>query len=131
MTVSLRSESKLIPGDFSIDNAPRREPEYPYILQWTRTAHHQGRLTERSSNLKRISGSQQVWINPHDAESEGIEDGQVVRVGNSRSALNLRARLTGGVNRGEILIVNSFSDNPVNRLMDRTKPVTSVSLGKS
>jgi NADH-quinone oxidoreductase subunit G len=131
LILSSGSEKEPGPGDVAPAPVPQAEPEYPYLLHCTRTAHHQGWLTERSSNLKRISGSQQVWINPDDAAKEGIEEGQAVRVGNSRSALNLRARLTDGVNKGEILIVNSFSDNPVNRLMDRAKSVTSVSLGKS
>jgi NADH-quinone oxidoreductase subunit G len=125
------SEKEPAPGEIEPGPAPRSEPEYPYLLQWTRTAHHQGWLTEKSSNLMRISGNQNVWINPEDAGKEGVAEGQVIRIGNGRSALNLRARLTDRVNRGEILIVNSFSENPVNRLMDRTKAVTSVSMGKS
>jgi NADH-quinone oxidoreductase subunit G len=88
-----------------------------YILQSAHSVIHQGWLTEYSQNLMRISGQQSILIHPEDAARDGIAENQAVVVSNNGESISLPARLTIHVNRGEALIVNSFSQEPVNKLM--------------
>jgi NADH-quinone oxidoreductase subunit G len=104
--------------------------EYPYILQWTPSVHHTGWLTEKSENLMRISGQQTILINQEDAAKLGIAENQNVEIYNDRGTINLPAKVTHHVNRGELLVINSFSHNSANKLMNQNKPVTSVMLRK-
>ena len=77
-----------------------------------------------------IAGKEEVWIHPDDAAKEGIKAGQNVRIGTEDTAINIKAVVTDKVNNGEILIVNSFDKNPVNRLLKHDRPATYVSLRK-
>ncbi len=70
-------------------------------------------------------------MHPDDTKKEGISDNQLVRIGTEKTALNLHAKVTDKVNAGEILVVNSFAENPVNRLMKKGKPITHVSVKKN
>jgi anaerobic selenocysteine-containing dehydrogenase len=79
----------------------------------------------------RIAGNQEVWIHPDDAKRERISDTQVVRIGTKETALNLRVTVTDRVNAGEILVVNSFAENPFNRLSKKGEPITHVSVRKN
>jgi NADH-quinone oxidoreductase subunit G len=121
--------------DIDIDEAtpgipPKGDPELPYMLHWTPSVHHTGWITQRSDNLMNLAGKQLAWMHPEDAAKEGIESGQKVRIGNRETAINVEAVVTDKVNQGEILVVNSFSDNPVNRLLNRDNNLTFVSVRK-
>ena len=70
-------------------------------------------------------------MNPEDARKEGIENGQVVRIGNEETGINLAVRITDEINKGEILVINSFEKNPVNRLMNRGHKAAFVSMRKT
>jgi predicted molibdopterin-dependent oxidoreductase YjgC len=122
-------------GDLKIEDIeaefpPRAGSDLPYMLHWTPSVHHNSWITQKSATLMNIVGKQEAWIHPDDAEREGIESGQNVRIGNRETAINTRATVTDKVNKGEILIVNSFENNPVNRLMNRGRKVTFVSVSK-
>ncbi|HBZ00775.1 MAG TPA: hypothetical protein DEO84_05570, partial [candidate division Zixibacteria bacterium] len=112
----------------AISKAPA---EYPYILQWMTSVHHNGWLTEKSENLMRIAGHQVALINPIDATHEGLVENQIARIGTDTTAINIPINISDKVNRGEILIINSFSKNPVNRLLKKDKPITYVSVKKA
>jgi predicted molibdopterin-dependent oxidoreductase YjgC len=110
---------------------PRPPAEYPFILQWSPSVHHNGWLTEKSENLMRIAGQQIALINPLDAAENGLEEKQVVRIGTDGITISLPIQISDLVNRGEILIINSFSKNPVNKLMKKDRSVTFVSVRKA
>jgi predicted molibdopterin-dependent oxidoreductase YjgC len=105
---------------------PEAPGDLPYILQWAPSVHHNGWLTEKSENLMRISGNQIVVMNTADAGREGLSDGQMVRIENSAGAINACVKVGASVNQGELLVINSFSQNPVNCLMKRDKMVNFV-----
>jgi NADH-quinone oxidoreductase subunit G len=105
--------------------------DLPYLLDWTPAVHHNGWLTEKSATLMNINGKQEAWMHPEDVQKEGIEAGQVVRIGNAETGINLAVKVTDDVNEGEILIVNSFEKNPVNRVMKRDEKTTFVSVRKT
>jgi NADH-quinone oxidoreductase subunit G len=104
--------------------------EQPYVLQWTPAVHHNGWLIEKSENLMRISGEQIALVNPLDAAEIGLSDNQTARIENDNTAINIPIRVSDQVNQGEILVINSFSKNPVNRLMKKDRRITYVSVRK-
>jgi NADH-quinone oxidoreductase subunit G len=119
----------------TVDTPPRplekAGADLPYLLQWTPSVHHNGWLTERSENLMRISGRQSVLIHPADASRDAINDGDLVRLGNDQFYLELDATITEHVNQGEVLVINSFSGNPVNKIMRRDSLTTFVSVKRA
>ncbi len=122
--------------DIQIESEPaqagQKPPEdFPYILQWAPSVHHNGWITERSENLMRISGKQYAMIHPADALAEELSDGQKAKIASETGAITIPLRISEVVNRGEILIINSFAGNPVNALMKKDKPVTFVSVRKA
>jgi anaerobic selenocysteine-containing dehydrogenase len=79
----------------------------------------------------RISGRQSVLIHPADASRDAINDGDLVRLGNDQFYLELDATITEHVNQGEVLVINSFSGNPVNKIMRRDSLTTFVSVKRA
>ena len=79
----------------------------------------------------RISGQQIVLMNPDDASKEGISDGETIQVGAQSLTLNVTVKVSVAVNRGVILLQNSFAGNPVNKLMDRNSLTAFVLVRKS
>ena len=131
MMANFRTENVYNPGEIPPAAIPTPPAGRPYMLHCTRTAHHLSWLTEYSENLMRISGAQVTYINPHDAAALDITDGNYVRIGGLETAINLRAVVSDKINKGEILVENSFAENPVNRLKKRGEAITFVSLKKS
>jgi NADH-quinone oxidoreductase subunit G len=131
LLVSFGAKNDYDPGEIQPRIPPRPSAENPYLLQWTPSVHHSGWLTEESENLMRIAGNQEVWMHPDDAAREGISENQVVRIGTEKTALNLHVKVTDRVNQGEILIINSFAENPVNRLIRKDQSITYVSVRKN
>ncbi len=131
LLVNFGAENDYDPGEIKPRIPPRPAPENPYLFQWSPSVHHPNWLTEKSENLMRIAGKQEVWVHPDDANREGISDNHVVRIGTEKTALNLHVRVTDRVNAGEILVVNSLAENPVNRLIKKDKSITYVSVRKN
>ncbi len=119
------------PGEINPQPAAGPPSDRPYRLQCVDSSHHSGWLTEYSGNLMRIAGIQRAVIHPDDAYSLEISSGAYVRIGTEDTAINLPVEISDKVNRGEILVENSFGANPVNRLMNKDKPITFVSVRKN
>lgn len=64
-------------------------------------------------DLLRQACRHQIWINPVDAESRGIEDGDMVRVWNDRGEIQIEARVTPRVIPGAMVM-----EEGRNRLLD-------------
>lgn len=119
------------PGEIQPEDPAAVPSDRPFVLQWTHSPHHSGWLTEKSANLMRIAGEQVAYINPRDASSLEISNGNHVRIGTEETAINLPVKVSEKVNHGEILVVNSFSENPINRLLNKDNPITYVSVRKN
>ncbi|UCC78454.1 MAG: NADH-quinone oxidoreductase subunit NuoG [Candidatus Zixiibacteriota bacterium] len=130
LIVGLKDKKELEIKETSPEIPPKADSELPYILNWTPSVHHSGWITQKSATLMNIAGKQEAWMHPDDAAKEGVEAGQAVRIGNKETGINIKVKITNEVNKGEILILNSFEDNPVNRLLKRDEKVTFVSVGK-
>ena len=119
------------PGEvkpFAIPGAPS---DRPYKMQSVNSAHHSGWLTEESANLMRIAGEQVAYMHPEDASSLEILNGAHIRIGTDDTAINVPVEISAKVNKGEILVENSFAENPVNRLVNKNNPITFVSVRKN
>ncbi|MEE9553594.1 MAG: NADH-quinone oxidoreductase subunit NuoG [candidate division Zixibacteria bacterium] len=125
------TKSDYDPGEIQPKPFTAPPSDKPFLLQWTHSAHHSGWLTEKSSNLMRISKDQVAYLHPDDALSLEISNGNHVRIGTEGTAVNLPIEVSDKVNKGEILIENSFSENPVNRLLNKDNPITFVSVRKN
>jgi len=117
--------------DQAIKDMPKAGDDGSYLLTWALTVHHSGWFTEKSENLMRVSAKQIAVIHPDDASRDGIEDNQTVRIGNDETALNLPIKVSADVNKGEVLILNSFEDNPVNRILSKDVKFTFVTIKKT
>ncbi len=130
LIIDLKDRNKLEFDEAAPEIPPQAGSDLPYILNWTPTVHHSGWITQKSANLMNLAGKQEAWMHPEDARKEKVESGQVVRIGNKETAINIKVKVTDKVNKGELLILNSFEDNPVNRLLKRNEKATFVSVRK-
>jgi NADH-quinone oxidoreductase subunit G len=126
--VPFRNIDGVSAGSVNLNEIPRRPDRGTYVLQFAYSVHHLGWLTEKSQNLMRISNQQAVLLHPEDAARDGISENQNVKISNNGSSITLPARTTEHVNRGEVLIINSFSQEPVNKILKKDEKVTFVTV---
>ncbi len=119
------------PNAASAVEPPKANADLPFVLNSTSSVHHDGWITQKSDTLMNIDGNQAAWIHPGDAGAMELESGQVVRIGNEETAINIPVKITNKVSKGEILIVNSIEENPVNRLLKLDEKTTFVSVRKT
>ena len=86
-------------GQFTpVEYAPPAEVtsrEYPLILTTRRsTFHYHGTLSRKVDGLNALRGEEQIEINPVDAASLEIEDGETVKVISRRGAVTAKARIS-------------------------------------
>ncbi len=93
-------------------------PGYPYTLFTARRMPHfnTGDLTTSSDRLNSMFSSRALWINPKDAEREGLEDGDLVRIVSPEGALEGTVHVEPRVPEGVIATTFHFADFPVNVL---------------
>lgn len=143
---SYKAITNIPPGGLIVDSYKSNDldlegrlPEIPrksgdgnsYMLHCTNSVHHSGWISQKSTNLMNINNKQEACMHPDDAAEEKIDDGDVVRIGTAETGINLPVRITDKINKGELLIVNSFENNPVNRLLSRVGDATFVSVRKT
>lgn len=101
-----------------IDPKELPDDEYPFILTTGRSQYHfhTGTMTRRTSLLDREIPLPAVEINPHDAESLGIRNGQRVVVESRRGHIYMDAKVTGNVPEKTIFVPFHFNEAPANAL---------------
>jgi len=104
-----------------VDHAPPAEEpsdEFPLILTTGRNLFHfhTGTMTRRSPKLEREAPDPYVEINPVDASTRGISDGDRVRVASRRGEIALRARVTDRISAGTIFIPFHYAEAAANKL---------------
>ncbi len=94
------------------------DAEYPFILttgrciwQW-----HTGTMTRRSEHLEVEEPTGWIEINPEDAKALGIKDKEMVRAVSRRGEVNVPARVTKGIMKGEVFMPFHYAECPANRL---------------
>ena len=110
---------------------PREEPdsEFPLVLTTGRSLYqfHTGTMTRKSSGLNEMRGEEWVEINPEDAESLGITEGDQVRVASRRGEVTGMAKVTDASARGTIFMTFHFAETPTNVLTNPAEdPVAKI-----
>jgi formate dehydrogenase alpha subunit len=92
--------------------------EYPFILttgrciwQW-----HTGTMTRRSDDLEAEEPTGWIEINPEDAKALGISDKEMVRAVTRRGQVNVPARVTKNIKKGEMFMPFHFKECAANIL---------------
>ncbi len=94
------------------------DDEYPLILTTERSLYHfhTGTLTRKVNGLNVLRTEELVEINPEDASSLGIADGEMVKVISRRGEVVARARVTDVSPVGVISMTFHFAESPTNLL---------------
>ncbi|OFW70573.1 MAG: formate dehydrogenase, partial [Actinobacteria bacterium RBG_19FT_COMBO_54_7] len=94
------------------------DDEYPLILTTGRllTHYHTGSMTRRVEALNEIEPRNQAWINPEDAGSIGIQNGEEIGLATRRGAIRLEAKVTDKVRKGVVFVPFHFGESPANAL---------------
>ena len=92
--------------------------QYPLVLTTDRSLFHfhTGTMTRKVKGLNVFADEEVVAINPKDAETLGIGDGDIVRVTSRRGEVTARAGLTDATPRGTIAMTFHFAETPTNEL---------------
>ena len=94
------------------------DDEYPLVLTTDRSLFqfHTGTMTRKVKGLNIFRGEELVAINPGDAKSLGIEDGDMVQVISRRGEVTAKAGLTDAAPPGTIAMTFHFAESPTNEL---------------
>jgi anaerobic selenocysteine-containing dehydrogenase len=94
------------------------DEEYPFILTTGRVLYHYhtGTMTRKINDLNILRQGEFVEINPQDARSLGIEDGEMVEVRSRRGRLQVKTRTTEKSPAGVVFMTFHFSETPTNVL---------------
>jgi len=112
-----RGKGRFIPLEYK---PPMELPdnEYPLVLTTGRSLYHfhTGTLTRKVEGLNILRGEGLVEINPEDASSLGIADGEMVKVISRRGEVVARAKATDVSPVGVVFMTFHFAESPANRL---------------
>jgi formate dehydrogenase major subunit len=105
------------------------DKEYPLILttgrciwQW-----HTGTMTRRSENLEREVPTGWVEINPEDAAALGVADGEMVKAKTRRGEIEIGAKVTENIRKGEVFIPFHYVECAANILTNNAlDPVAKI-----
>lgn len=94
------------------------DEEYPLVLTTHRSLFqfHTGTMTRKVKGLNIFKSEERVAINPEDAKSLDIADGEVVRVISRRGDVTARVLVTETSPRGTIAMTFHFAETPTNEL---------------
>jgi formate dehydrogenase alpha subunit len=96
--------------------------DYPFTLSTGRDyyQYHSGSMTRKVGLLNRLCPESLAELNPSDAETLGVRDGDWVKIESRRGGIVTKAVVTDKVSRGMVFAKFHFSEVPVNLL---TNPV--------
>ena len=98
--------------------AEQPDDEYPLTLTTGRVLYHWhgGSMSRRSEGLNEICPEALVELNPIDAQSLNIEDGDMVRVSSRRGAVTAKAEVVDRPDQGVVFMTFHFREAPANVL---------------
>jgi formate dehydrogenase alpha subunit len=110
-------KARMVPVEHA-ESSEQPSEEYPFLLNTGRILYqyHTSTMSRRSSFLNEYAGSSYVLMNPRDAATLGISDGEQVTLRNSRGEVSTRVRIDEGVTPGELFAPFHFRETPVNSL---------------
>jgi predicted molibdopterin-dependent oxidoreductase YjgC len=94
------------------------DEEYPFILTTGRVLcqYHTGTMTRKVGDLNLLRGEEQVEMNPEDALTLGIEDGELIEVSSRRGRVRAKTKTTEKSPAGVVFMTFHFSETPTNVL---------------
>jgi predicted molibdopterin-dependent oxidoreductase YjgC len=112
-----RGKGRFMPLEYK---PPKELPDrdYPLVLTTKRSLfhYHTGSMTRKVKGLTTLLGEELVEINPKDAATLGIADGEVVKVTSRRGQVVAKAKVTEATPAGVISMDFHFGESPVNVL---------------
>ncbi len=103
--------------------------DYPYVLTTGRELfhYHTGTMTRKSSGLNAIAPEAFVEINPADADTLGVADGERVKVSSRRGEITLKTRVSEIVPVNVVFIPFHYTEAAANLLTsDAMDPVCKI-----
>jgi formate dehydrogenase alpha subunit len=112
-----RGRGKFSPVSYR-PSAELPDADYPFILTTGRVLcqYHTGTMSRKVPDLNYLRGEELVEINPEDAESLGLSDGEMVEVSSRRGLLQVRAKVTEKSPPGVVFMTFHFAETPTNVL---------------
>ncbi len=94
------------------------DKDYPFVLTTGRQLfqYHTGSMTRKVKELNAVAPEAYVEINPADADSMKIEDGDVVSVSSRRGSVSIKARVSERPPRGMVFIPFHYKEAAANVL---------------
>ncbi len=112
-----RGKGKFMPLEYK---PPKELPDgdFPLVLTTKRSLYHYhaGTMTHKVSSLNTLLGEGLVEINPFDAATLSIKDGEIVRVVSRRGAVTAKAKLSGLTPAGVVSMDFHFPETPTNNI---------------
>jgi len=112
-----RGRGKFYPVSYR-PSAELPDAEYPFILTTGRVLcqYHTGTMSRKVPDLNRLRGEELVEMNPADAKTLRILDGEMVEVSSRRGRLQARAKVTEKSPPGVVFMTFHFAETPTNVL---------------
>jgi formate dehydrogenase alpha subunit len=116
-TLFSRGKGHFVPLDYR-PPAELPDDEYPLVLTTDRLLfhYHTGTMTRKVRGLNIFRGEELIAMNPKDAKSLDITDGDKVKVTSRRGEVTARARITEEAPAGTIAMSFHFAETPTNEL---------------
>jgi formate dehydrogenase alpha subunit len=112
-----RGKGKFMPLKYQ---APAELPDaqYPLMLTTARNLYqyHTGTMSRKVQGINVLHGEERVEVNPQDAETHGIQDGEMIRLVSRRGDVAVKAKVTPVSPPGVVSMSFHFSETPTNVL---------------
>lgn len=105
------------------------DTDFPFVLTTGRELfhYHTGTMTRRSTGLNAIAPEAFIEVNPADAETLGVADGQKITVSSRRGSLKVKARVSDIVPQNVVFIPFHYREAAANLLTnDALDPVCKI-----
>ena len=110
-------KAKFFPAEY---RQPSEIPDrkFPIILSTGSGIYHMrtGTMLEKVPGIKEISSEPLLHVNPEDAKSLQIRDGEVIEIASRRGKLLMRCKITDEVPEGVVFTTFHFPETPINKL---------------
>ena len=94
------------------------DEQYPLLLTTERNLFqfHTGTMTRKVDGINELCNEERVEINPQDAKSLGLADGDMMRLASRRGALTAKVKVTPASPPGVLCLSFHFAETPTNIL---------------
>jgi formate dehydrogenase alpha subunit len=103
------------------------DDEYPLLLMTGRRLYHyHATMTRKVRGFDILMGEELAQVNPQDAATYGVDDGEMIQVISRQGEVKVRAKVTEAVPVGMVAMAFHFAECPTNELISSSTldPVT-------